>query len=725
MGRARKSKPRRAKTGPAREMAPPWLRSPLLPGMLIFSLALVVRVIYVLQAQANPQFDAPLMDPAYHDQWAWQLAQGTWAPEGPFFRAPLYTFFLAAIYAIGGHDYLLPRLVQAVLGAGSCVLIYLIGRRLFSENTGRIAGAMAALYWILIYFDNELLIPILFVFLILASFYALLRTLGWERDASQPPRSPAWGFAAGLLLGLAAIARPNILVFVPVVLWLLWRARRRGLRVLVAVTLVLAMLAPIAVVTIYNVTAGDDFVFIASQGGVNFYIGNNPESDGRTAVVPGTRGDWWGGRFDTIKIAERAAGRELKESEVSDYWFGRAFEFIREQPGEWLGLMLRKLGLFWTAVEIGNNSSIPHLRAYAPLMKLPLLGFGLVLPLAVLGVALGWRRRGIAVGVPVAFILLYMAGVVAFFVCARYRVPIVPFLILLAALGLTEAHAAWREGRHRAVLVAVALALAAAVATNLPARAHRENLALAHFHDSIAWKAKGNLQASEMALRQALRLDPNLAEARANLANLLAERGDVEAARRAYEEAIGSDPQNAKTLANLASMYLNRGDLSAAQEALDRALAIDPDHSETLRILGVIRERRGDLAGAREAYERALEFTDERHRIENNLGVLSMNEGRPEEAEKHLRRSVALDPSYAMAWANLGALLVNTGRIPEAVEPLERAAQLEPESAQAWAQLGQVLQVLGRTEEAARALSKARALSQRGVGGPQDPAPSP
>ncbi len=84
---------------------------------------------------------------------------------------------------------------------------------------------------------------------------------------------------------------------------------------------------PILPVTLANTLSGD-FVLIASQGGVNFYIGNNPESDALRAVVPGTRTDWWGGYNDAIFMAEEALGRKLKPSEVSRYWYGRGLEFL-------------------------------------------------------------------------------------------------------------------------------------------------------------------------------------------------------------------------------------------------------------------------------------------------------------------------------------------------------------------------------------------------------------
>ncbi|MCK4305892.1 MAG: tetratricopeptide repeat protein, partial [Candidatus Eisenbacteria sp.] len=675
-------------------------RNGALLGAAIFLLALTLRVIYVLQSRANPQFFIPLMDGGYHDEWAWQLATGSWEPSGPFFRAPLYPFFLGAIYAVCGHDYLLARLLQAVVGSGSCVLVFLIGSRLFSRASGVLAGVGAAVYWILIYYDNELLIPVLFVFLVLAFFYALISALdmGGSTAAAtprRPDRHTILSAASGALYGLAAIARPNILILLPALAWAFHRAVKRGFPKRAVVTFTLIALVPIAAVTAYNALAGGDLVLIASQGGVNFYIGNNEQSDGCTAIVPGTRGDWWGGRFDTIKIAERSAGRALKDSEVSSYWFRKAIQFIVTHPFQWLSLTARKLALFWSSAEIGNNSSVYHQRAYASIMRHPLPGFGLVGPLGLVGIWLALRRRREVAMLPFLFVALYMAGVIAFFVCARYRVPIIPFLLIFASFAVTEVVAMWRKRERAGLLWIVAGFGLALLAVNVQAMSHRENIAQARFHDGIAWAKAGNVAEAENALRDALRLDPNLAVARTNLANLLSGRGDADEARGAYERAIAADPRNAMTWTNLASLYLEAGHLTAADSIVTRALEIDPDFSDALRVLGVIREEKGDLAGARQAYLRALRFTREPHRLENNLGLVAMKEGDAVAAERHLRRAVELKPSYVLAWNNLAMLLVKADRLAEAVEPLEQAAALQPNSSAAWSNLAEVLKHVG------------------------------
>ena len=79
-------------------------------------LAFILRLIYVLQTRANPFFDEPIMDPRYHVDWARAFASGEQFQEGPFFRAPLYPWFLGLLQAVLGEGLLGSRLAQALLG---------------------------------------------------------------------------------------------------------------------------------------------------------------------------------------------------------------------------------------------------------------------------------------------------------------------------------------------------------------------------------------------------------------------------------------------------------------------------------------------------------------------------------------------------------------------------------------------------------------------------------
>ncbi|MFC1683771.1 ArnT family glycosyltransferase, partial [Candidatus Zixiibacteriota bacterium] len=235
--------------------------------IILFLFALGLRLAYLTQLQGSPMFDAPIMDAKYHDEWA-QSIQNDWLQsehpfnQGPFFRAPLYGYFLAVLYSLFGHSYLVPRIVQFLIGALSVVLVYLLTKKIFGTIVGKTAALLACLYGTLIYFEGELLIPALILCLnllmMLAVFY-VHRKPGWWR----------W-LGCGALLGLSVIARPNVLIFLGVLVpWMLVVLRRNKVSLGRSLTYVLGLLLGVALiispVTIRNWVVSKDFVPITSQ----------------------------------------------------------------------------------------------------------------------------------------------------------------------------------------------------------------------------------------------------------------------------------------------------------------------------------------------------------------------------------------------------------------------------------------------------------------------------
>lgn len=97
-------------------------RSPVRPGdwfawpaLAIFVVALTVRVMHLWQIRGAPFFTVLMGDSRAYDDWAQRIAQGDWLGHEVFYQAPLYPYFLGAIYATAGHDLLIVRVCQAIL----------------------------------------------------------------------------------------------------------------------------------------------------------------------------------------------------------------------------------------------------------------------------------------------------------------------------------------------------------------------------------------------------------------------------------------------------------------------------------------------------------------------------------------------------------------------------------------------------------------------------------
>ncbi len=664
---------------------------------VVLAVAFVIRAAHVLvmtNLDINPLFAHPIMDGGIHDMWARGILAGTWPGATPFFRAPLYIYFLAGLYALFGADHRLPiQLLQALISAAAAGLVALIAARLWNQRAGWSAGLLFCGLWTSIYFAGELLIVTLTTTLNLLLLWILLGGKGEEEGASPMGRRL---FLAGLVWGLSAIARPNILILGPVIVWYLHRYRgvrgRTHAWLLLAAGLALAVLP----VTAHNVWRGHDAVLIASQGGVNFYIGNNPSSDGRTAIVPGTRPTWQGGFEDVNALAAREAGRPLKPSEIDRHYFNKGIAFWFEDPGRALRLYAHKLRLLFAAGERSNNQNIYFWRERSRILRWPIwLGWAPVLLLAVLGFFrrdLSPGRRFLLLGVT----LLYALSVYFFFVNARYRLPLMAFLAIAAGGGLSRLLEAvrlrhWPDSRL-GVIVATGLFLFSVLPDS---RSFAENKVQA---DPFSWHTLGNgyaalgkLDRARHAYRRALEInrryrqpyfkwiEESLYE---RLGDILVRQGRLGEASRLYQEWVSEQPDEVEARVRLGDILLQAGKSDQAAAHFEVALRNDPDHYGARLGQAWILLHNGD-AGA--AFRRFQALHRERHNAQAlfGSGLCLIQQNRLREAEAVFVEVLRLQPDYWQALGNLAGLYERSGRIEMAFEAYHRLLSLRPQDERA------------------------------------------
>ncbi|MFQ5877272.1 MAG: glycosyltransferase family 39 protein, partial [Acidobacteriota bacterium] len=354
--------------------------------LLIFVAALAVRLVYVAQIRDLIYFDVPLVDGANYFRSASAIAGGDLlGGRGAFWQPPLYPYFLALLIALFGRRMTAIYTVQAAVGSLSCLLVYFVGRRVFGERAGLLAAAVTVLYGPLVYFDAQPLIPVLHIALTLAGLLLLLRAGGVPGPAASPRRDWCLG---GLAWGLSAIATPNILLAVPAAaLWARRRARpaRRPLALFL-----IGVCAPIALVTARNAVVARELILISSNGGINFYIGNNPDYRRTTQIRPG-------GEFERLAQEPENLGI-LGAGGRSRYFARRAVTFLVSRPGQALRLYGRKALDLIAGREIPRNQEIYAYRRHSPLLAALLwragvsFPFGVVAPLALAGALIRPRR---------------------------------------------------------------------------------------------------------------------------------------------------------------------------------------------------------------------------------------------------------------------------------------------------------------------------------------------
>jgi tetratricopeptide (TPR) repeat protein len=688
--------------------------------VVIFAVALTVRLVHIWQIRRAPFFTVLLGDSRAYDEWARRIAAGDWIGREVFYQAPLYPYFLGTIYAVAGRHLLLVRALQAAVGAAACVLLGLAGRRLFSHRTGLAAGLILALYAPAIFFDGLIQKSVLDVFFVCLALYLIGRIVAVRLPARRQPhehvgRSHLNWIALGLTIGGLSLTRENAIVFTVVIAaWALWRAPRTAAAFLAGVAIIIL---PVA---IRNTIVGGGFYMTTSQFGPNFYIGNNPQSDGSYQSLRFGRGAPEYERQDATEIAERALGRRLTPAEVSRYWTDRALDFVMSRPGAWLKLLGRKAALLINATEmLDTESQESHAEWSVPLrVAAPVGHFGVLVPLAALGIILTWPGRS-RLAILYAMLVAYAASVLMFYVFARYRSPLVPLLVLFAAAGVVEGTALLfsrsrtrPSGDHPARRITAALGVPAATALlcNWPLVSHAMNRAVTEHNLGAALQSDGRLDEALAHYRRATALQPDYAPAYNNMAATLRRKGRLDEALMTYRHALELRPDYPEAHYNLANALLDAGRPDEASRHFEIAVKSMPVSADVHNNLGIALAAGGRMAEAVEQFRQALAVEDDSVKAHRNLGDALMMLGSAQEGLDHLRRAAHLAATDATIQYDFGSALLEAGQLDEAIAAFHTALRLAPDSVETHNNLGIALGSQGKLKEAVDEFEKALKL---------------
>ena len=605
--------------------------SPTLPWYL-FAGVFLLRLLCLERLSHSPLFLPVRGDMHFYNEWALRVLAGHFDPHTAFYGLPLYPYFLALVYRIFGYSPFIPGLMQAVVESGTAVLVYLLTRRLLESGdrrqlatgpshptdvtTPKIFAAAAAIGW-------AFFVPAQAYSIVLmptAWFVFVFWFVVWR--ISSKSSAPNWKecLALGLLVGFTAMAIATVLFVIPlIVAALVFKRQKSGGAIgLGTAALLLGVGIGTAPCWVHNYVIARDPAFLSAHGGVNFWIGNNPIANGYPRFPPGLRAGQAAMLEDSITSAESAAGRPLKRAEVSAYWSAKANEYIAHHFSEWLGLLLIKARNFWNAFQYDDLSIITSLREHRVI--LPGLYFGLVAALGLPGMLWAWIKSPASRWITVA-IGLQLCALLTVFVTERYRLPIVPGLLIMATYGLWVLWKAllgkrWvQAGAYALSLVLSALfvswpqhdpALWALDAYNsgwqalesgdLPLADKKLRLAHAYVPKNAETNfAMGNLKLAQGERASAsllyfttLQLDQNHRGALNNLGVLALEDRDFKRAENCFRRAERIDPRNAKVHFLLAKALLARGNHNDAEAEIQTAIALNPEHKEFKELAGEI-----------------------------------------------------------------------------------------------------------------------------------------
>jgi 4-amino-4-deoxy-L-arabinose transferase-like glycosyltransferase len=391
----------------------------------------------------------PATDPVA-DETMWTTWGARVLPEVGFsplrfrliFHPPLYPYFIGVFSLLGGLAAV--KVAQALVSALLVPAVGRLGASVFSPEAGLAAAAIAAFYPELVWFSAHFWVETVFT---------VLLWWGFERLVAADGRgSLGAAIVAGLLFGMAVLARETVLYFLP--LAAAWLAGRRPGGAARGAAFLLAAVLAVAPWTLRNWVVYGAFVPVSTAGALNLWQGNALVS--RQEVYD----QYWAvhGRIEKYRFA-RAKGLEA----IRDRQPGWIFEKLRQEMPN-----------FWEAdsqalVHVVRGAYGPYPPALAVAAVVVVLApffaclVGLVFGLAALPVARGPLLLA-------AFLAYYNLIHVTAHGYARYRLPAMPVLFLLTGF----VWAAWRRGeypvlsRARSALgIAAAVVLAASLTPSL------------------------------------------------------------------------------------------------------------------------------------------------------------------------------------------------------------------------------------------------------------------
>lgn len=390
---------------------------------------LALRVVWGLSVAREP---SGLVDSTRYLATARQIAAGHGLVEPlsgypTAYYPPGYPLFLGAVAWLSRpftDD--LPRaivLVQAVLGALSCGLGAVFVRRIAGAAAGVAAAFGLALYPNLIFHSGTILGETLYIALFLA-FLVALTTGGLGQVKGRVV------LGAGVVLGLAVLVRPISLAIVPVatVAWLVAGLGRR--RALAATGILVAGVALCVVPwTVRNAIRLHEFVPISTNTGDNLCIGHGPEANGAFEAREDCRvdHDFLDGPAEEV-AADRAKTR-------------LALRAIADAPGREPWLLWRRTWFMW--VRDGDHDGILAAQSYrldrfieptieARLTRTADLAYWALIPFALGGLVLLTVRRTPEGVLLVGSAVMTALVPLAFFGDSRFKVPVIPLLIMAA-----------------------------------------------------------------------------------------------------------------------------------------------------------------------------------------------------------------------------------------------------------------------------------------------------
>ena len=525
--------------------------------------------------------------------FAEKIAQGKDIGERLLDISPLYLLVNLFSYYIYGTNWEALVIFQIVIGSLNGVLIFLIGEKIFGKTTGIIAAFILILYANITIIDLTLEPESLLIFLNSLTILLLINI----KDASPSKYNYLLWLVAGMLIGLSVITKPNsLLLLIGVLIWMWFVEKNVTRKFQSALLLLIGVAIFVAPVNARNYLKFNDFVLTTADGGKVFFHGNGPGANGMARADLPFQGFIEEGMDDPDsahalfrKTARALSGRPLEPSECSSFWFDNTLHFIKSNSAWWFSLELKKFYLFWNKYEVHDIDS--NYKTYITLSKTPLINYGVISVLGILGLLLGlkyFRKAFLLYWI----VFIYLGTTLIFFASSRYRIPAAPFMAVFAAYAVVYLWGLLKEKNYQATGIFLSAVIILGLLTNIPYRKEIadynrwQNATRLHYSlgANIFFK-KGLYEKAVEELKITIAMAPDFVPAYNLLGKSCAILNNFEQAEINFRHVISLAPDLSEGYLNLGLLYRLKGDELKADFYLKKALSLNPNNEKIKRYI--------------------------------------------------------------------------------------------------------------------------------------------
>ena len=399
----------------------------MLAILTLLAALLLPRIGLMLAAPIVPESDALAYLMMAEDFAAGRPMQDQWG-QYAFYSAG-YPIVLGLAFMLGGPSLSVALLLNIALALLTLWLVIRLARELGGDGLVQWLAGMGYALWIpaaygagLVQREN-LSTPLLLA--------VLLAVLQLRRGASSKLAAAIGGasFGFGLIAG-ASGALVGLLF--PVAFWCL--LKREGFQAAIKAGAIAASALALTVgpwLAYTNAQLGSPV--LNSNSGFNIYLGNNPAANGSFVGIQDTAmGQNWQALH--ARVGEVEAARHLQ---------GKAIDWMTENPAKASALAARKLGLFWTP-NVPDSADRASSPATYLLRWIDVAQFSIILMLAAVALVFHRKTYPAMIWIVSAISLFWLLHAAAY-VMPRYREPVMPMIIILAALTIGHIWAHWRS----------------------------------------------------------------------------------------------------------------------------------------------------------------------------------------------------------------------------------------------------------------------------------------